>query len=178
MELGKLHHIYLIVAADENMGIGKDGKMPWDLKEEMKYFTETTTKTDDSTRQNMVLMGRTTWEAIPENYRPLKNRVNVVLTMNPDYKAEGAKVMHSLDNALGSADSGIEKIFIIGGGYVFKEFINDERLDGIYLTRINGDFECDTFFPEIPDHFEDEVKLGGAEEDNISYEFLYYGRKD
>lgn len=178
MLLEKLHKIYLIVATDEHMGIGKDGKMPWNLKNEMKHFTETTTKVDDSTKQNVVIMGRGTWESIPENHRPLKDRINVILTMNPDYKAEGAKVMHSLDNALGSADSSIEKIFIIGGGYVFKEFINDERLDGIFLTRINGDFECDTFFPEIPEDFEDEVKLGGAEEDNISYEFLYYGRKE
>lgn len=125
----------------------------------------------------MVIMGRGTWEAIPENHRPLKGRVNIVLTMNPDYKAEGASVFHSLDNAISSADTSIENIFIIGGGQIFKEFIGDERLDGIYLTRINGDFSCDTFLPDIPEEFGDPKSLGGAEEDDIRFEYLLYERQ-
>lgn len=173
----KLHKIYFVVAADENMGIGKDGHMPWKLRNEMAYFTETTTKTSDPLKKNMVIMGRGTWESVPENHRPLKDRVNVVLTMNPDYKAEGAAVFHSIDNAIRSAGSNVENIYIIGGGQIFKEFIGDERLDGIYITKINGDFSCDTFFPDIPEGFGEPKSLGGAEEDDVRFEYLLYERQ-
>ena len=172
------HDIYIIVATDENLGIGKDGKMPWHLKEELKYFANVTTKTENPDNQNMVIMGRTTWESIPVQHRPLKNRKNVVLTRNPDYVADGAEIFHSLEDAIASADYSTEKIFIIGGAQVFKEVMNGPDLDGIYLTRIEGEFECDTFFPEIPEEFGEPASLGGVEEDAISYQYLFYKKND
>ena len=171
------HKLYIIVAVDEEMGIGKNGEMPWHLSEEIKYFQKVTTHTDDPNKENMVIMGRTTWESIPEKFRPLKDRRNAVLTRNPEYKAEGAEVFHSLDEAMESPDEGIESIFVIGGGKVYAEAIRHKKLDGIYLTKIHQIFDCDTFFPEIPDAFGEPVSLGGVEEDNIKYEYLFYTRK-
>lgn len=171
--------IYIIVAVDENFGIGKDGKMPWDLKDEIKYFQDITTKTNDPNKQNMVIMGRTTWESIPEKHRPLKNRHNLVLTRDPYYVAEGAKIFHSLNESLIYArgfDSA-EKVFVIGGAQVFKEIMARPDLDGVYLTRIHKTYDCDTFFPEISEKFGEPVKLGGTEEDDISYEYLFYEKK-
>lgn len=166
--------IYIIVAADENMGIGKNGKLPWHLKHELKYFQDVTTKTKDPDKQNMVLMGRTTWESIPSKHRPLKGRRNVVLTRNPDYEAVGAETIHSLDEALNAADDSIEKIFVIGGAQVFKEMMGRSDLAGIYLTQIHEEYDCDTFFPEIPEEFGEPVNLGGEEEDDVSYNYLFY----
>ncbi len=171
------HNLYIIVAVDEEMGIGKDGKMPWNFKSELKYFQDVTSKTEDPEKQNMVVMGRTTWESIPKKYRPLKGRKNVVLTRNPEYSAEGADVHHSLDDAVQSADENIENIFVIGGGKVYAEAINHKKLEGIYLTKIHHTFDCDTFFPEIPDAFGEPVSLGGVEEDEIKYNYLFYKRQ-
>ncbi len=168
--------IYIIVATDENLGIGKNGKMPWNLKDELKYFQKVTTKTTNSDKQNMVIMGRTTWESIPEQHRPLKNRKNVVLTRNTNFKVDGANVINSMDDAIASADDTIENIFIIGGASVYKQAIDSIDLDGIYLTQIHKEYECDTFFPEIPNNFKKPISLGGVEEDEVSYEYLFYGR--
>lgn len=168
--------IYIIVAVDDEMGIGKNGKLPWHLKNELKYFADVTTKVSDPAMKNMVIMGRNTWESIPENHRPLKGRLNVVLTRNSDYSAEDAEVFDSLDAAIDSADSSIETIFIIGGAQVIKQVMSRPDLAGIYLTQIRGTFDCDTFFPEIPTEFGDPVSLGGAEEDGAAYEYLFYSK--
>ena len=78
--------INLIVAAcGKSMGIGLNGELPWRLKSEMKYFAETTTKTKDSDKINAVIMGRKTWESIPAKFRPLKNRLNVILSRQENY---------------------------------------------------------------------------------------------
>ncbi|MDA1060209.1 MAG: dihydrofolate reductase [bacterium] len=145
--------IYIIVAVDENNGIGKNGTLPWHFSKEMKYFKKATLHTEDPDKQNMVVMGRKTWESIDTQYRPLKNRKNIVLTHDPDYKAEGAIIAQSLEEAFDLADEEIEKIFIIGGGKVFKDSLKHPKLLGIYLTRIQSEYDCDTFFPEIPDKF-------------------------
>ena len=171
------HPIYIIVAADENFGIGKDGKLPWHLKDELKYFKDVTTKTDDHTKQNMVVMGRTTWESIPPEHRPLPNRRNVVLSRNTEYEAVGAETIHTLEGGLLVADNTIEKIFVIGGAQVFKSMMERDDLTGIYLTQIHDEYDCDTFFPEIPESFGEPANLGGVENDEVNYNYLYYGSK-
>lgn len=168
------HPIYMIVAADEHHGIGKAGHLPWKLRKEYKYFRDTTRKTDDTTKQNMVIMGHKTWDSLEPEFRPLPNRRNVVLTRHAGLTAEGAEVCTSMDEALALADDNIEKIFVLGGGQIFKEFINDPRLTGVFLTKVHKTFDCDTFFPEIPSTFKEPRKLGSDEENGISYDFLLY----
>lgn len=174
------HNLYIIVAADQKLGIGKDGKMPWHLKNDLKYFQDVTTKTQDPEKQNMVLMGRTTWESIPEKYRPLPDRKNVVLTRDSKYEAEGADIYHSMEEALHAADDNIENIFIIGGGKVFSEIMTFPQLDGIYLTQIHETFDCDTFFPVIPERFGEGENLGNDsdQEEGVEYNYLLYSRQD
>ncbi len=168
------HPIYMIVAVDEKHGIGKEGHLPWKLRKEYKYFRDTTRKTDDPSKQNMVVMGHKTWDSLEPEFRPLPNRRNVVLTRHVGLKAEGAEVSTSIDEALALADDKIEKIFVLGGGQIFKEFINDSRLTGVFLTKVHKTFACDTFFPEIPDSFKEPQKIGSDEENDISYDFLLY----
>lgn len=169
------HPIYMIVAVDEHHGIGKEGHLPWKLRKEYKYFRDTTRKTDDPNKQNMVIMGHRTWDSLEPEFRPLPNRRNVVLTRHPGLTAAGAEVCSSIDEAIALADDKIEKIFVLGGGQIFKEFINDPRLTGIYLTKVHKTFECDTFFPEIPARLGQPKKIGSDEENGISYDFLFFG---
>lgn len=168
--------IYIIVAADEQNGIGKNGNLPWRLKQEMRHFTSTTLKTDDPHKQNMLVMGLGTWNSLPVANRPLKNRRNIVLSTKPDFKLPEAETAGSIEEALSMADSGIENIFICGGGKVFEAFINRPDLDGIYFTRIHKNFDCDTFFPKIPTQFSKVTDLGQTTEDGIICDFLLYER--
>lgn len=170
----KNHEIYIIVAVDENNGIGKNNRLPWSFKKEMKYFTNRTTKTENPKKQNMVVFGQKTWESLPEKFRPLKNRKNVILTYNPDYKAEGAFIAGSFEEAFDLADENIERIYILGGGSVYKAMISNPRLTGIYQTKIHHVYDCDTFFPEIPKKFSRTEKLGSEKENEISFDFLLF----
>ena len=173
------HPIYIIVAVDEQNGIGKNGKLPWHFKGDMEFFRETTTKTSDPKKQNMVIMGRKTWQSIPEKFRPLKNRKNVILTRDPHFKLSETKshtspvICHSFDEAidLGLKDKNIENIFIIGGAQIFKEAIGYPELTGIYLTKIHKIFDCDTFFSEIPKYLKKEKHLKQNKESEIVYDF-------
>ena len=138
----------IIVAVDECFGIGRNNTLPWTLKEDMKYFKKITSTTIDPNKRNAVIMGRKTWESIPEKYRPLADRYNIVLTSDKNYVAEGAVVCETVGYALLQADKFlVETTFVIGGGEVYREFLNHPSLDKIYITYINRNFNCDTFFP-------------------------------
>ncbi len=168
--------IYLIAAADSKNGIGIKGKLPWKLKKDMAFFQKKTIKTSDTNKRNMILMGRTTWESIPEDRRPLQARKNTVLTHKKDYKAEGATVVNSIDDAVKEADERVETIYVIGGAKVYEQFIKRKDLTGIYLTKIEKEYKCDTFFPKIPPSF-GHKKIREAEEDGVRYSFLLYKKK-
>lgn len=170
------HEIYHIVAIDQEHGIGKDNDLVWNLPDDMKHFQEITQKTDDKERKNMVIMGRKTWESIPEKHRPLRNRANVVLSRDIGYKTEDAMVASSMDDAISLADEKIEKIFIIGGASIYKHSIDREDLTGLYITHIEKTYDCDTFYPKIPAHFINIKELGGVETDEINFKFFLYTR--
>jgi dihydrofolate reductase len=164
--------LYIIAAVDNNNGIGKDGKLPWHFKKEMAHFKNITMETSDPTKMNMVVMGRTTWESIPDTFRPLPGRLNVVLTRRDEYDAPGARVAHSFDDALKLADDSIEKIFAIGGMDIYTEAMERNDLSGIYLTRIDSEYGVDTYFPGIPGDFSNITPLGYESEDGVDMLFL------
>lgn len=169
----KNHPVYLIAACDEENGIGKNNRLPWHLGSDMQHFTKTTS-TATSGLRNAVIMGRTTWESIPENHKPLKARVNIVVTRQLNYHAKAAIVASSLEDALAKAHQHgeVETIFNIGGAQMYALGLANQCTDGIYLTRVHGKFDCDAFFPDIPKNFQEETLLGSVTEKKISLDFL------
>jgi dihydrofolate reductase len=131
----------LIAAVAANKVIGKDNKLVWSLPRDMKYFMETTSG-------HYVITGRKNFESIPEKFRPLPNRTNIIVTRQPGYKAQGAIIAHSLEEALQRAKSGGEsEVFIIGGGEIYRQSIG--LADRIYITEVKGIFSGDTYFPDF-----------------------------
>ena len=107
--------VSLIVAMDRNRGIGRDNDLMWHLPNDMRFFKETT-------ENQIVVMGRKNYDSIPEKYRPLPKRENVILTRNMAFQAKDCQVFNSLSNAISNFAEGNErKVFIIGGGEIFRE---------------------------------------------------------
>ena len=135
--------IKLIVAASENNVIGIKNDLPWHLPDDMNYFKKTT-------MNSVVIMGKNNYLSIPEKFRPLKNRVNIVLTKNPHFFAKNCLIAHSVEKAIELAKlENKDNIFIIGGGKVYQYALEKNLVDLIYLTRIHANIQGDTFFPKI-----------------------------
>ena len=150
-----------VVAVDEHRGIGKDGDLPWRIPADMAHFKSLTI----GTGSNAVIMGRTTWESIPERFRPLKDRRNIVLSRRGLEVPAGVMVAGSLAEALELAEDA-EQVFAIGGAQVYAESMGHPKFETLYITRVDGTFECDTFFPDWKDDFRyaevlDEGESGG-----------------
>ena len=148
--------VHLIVAMDEKRGIGKEGRLPWHVPEDLKYFRKKTTATAGPEGRNAVLMGRKTWDSIPEKYRPLPGRVNVVLSREQRQALPpGVISAASFDEAFSTLNSdNIENIFVIGGAEIFRSALAWPFLQTVHITQIPGDFACDVTFPPIPEEFE------------------------
>ena len=135
-----------IVAAlsQKNRALGKNGELIFTIPEDMSRFKKLT---DD----HPVIMGRKTWESLPEKFRPLPNRTNIVITRDMDYNAIGAYVVTSMEHALTLAKTreGAEEIWIIGGGEIYA--IGLPFADRLYLTLVNEEKDADSFFPEFSD---------------------------
>ncbi|MEF2967238.1 dihydrofolate reductase [Paenibacillus sp. M1] len=159
--------ITLIWAMARGGVIGKDNKLPWRLPADLKFFKEQTTG-------KTMLMGRKTWESMGS--RPLPNRRSVVLTADHAYAAEGAEIVHSVEEGLKYAEQG--ELMVIGGSGVFRHFL--PFADRLLVTRIDEDIEGDVFFPHF-DWSEFELvteKQGIRDEKNpYDYRFLTYNRR-
>lgn len=144
--------IIAIVAYDKNRVIGKGNEIPWRLPEDLKLFKKHTT-------DHAVIMGRKTWESIPEKYRPLPNRTNIVLTSawhpnGPSSEAIlGPYFTNDWDIALEIAERcrPNKDIFVIGGASIYEHAINqaDVKVDRILASLVDGEYEGDVFFPEL-----------------------------
>lgn len=159
--------ITLIWAMSKNGAIGRDNQLPWRLPADLKFFKEQTTG-------KTMAMGRKTWESMGS--KPLPNRRSVVLTADHAYRAEGAEIVHSVEEALEFAEG--EELMVIGGAGVFSHFL--PYADKLLVTKIDEDVEGDVFFP----HFEwSEFRLvqekeGIRDEKNpYRYRFLTYERQ-
>ena len=135
--------VSLIAAVPANGAIGKDNKLIWDLPKDMKFFM-------DSTMNHNIIMGRKNFESIPKKYRPLRNRTNIIVTRNTNYKAENCHVTHSIQAAIDIANQNNEsECFIIGGGEIYRQSLEIGVVDRMYITHIKTSFEGDTFFPKV-----------------------------
>jgi len=121
---------------DANRVIGHENRLPWHLPADLKHFRRIT-------MGKPVLMGRKTWESIG---RSLPGRINIVITRTAGYTAEGCIVVHSVDEALVAAQ-GHDELVVIGGEQLYRQVL--PAADTLYLTRVEGDFPGDTFFPEL-----------------------------
>ncbi|CAM0877509.1 unnamed protein product [Alopecurus aequalis] len=182
----KLQRNYqVVVAATRDMGIGKDGVLPWKLPCDLKFFKELTLTTSDPAKKNAVIMGRRTWESIPLKLRPLPGRLNVILTRSGSFDfatAENVVICGSMNSALELLASttyclSIEKVFIIGGGQILRESLNGPACEAIHLTDIQSDIECDTFIPPVDfSVFQPWCSSLPVVESNIRHSFVTYVR--
>lgn len=168
-----------MVAADLNSGIGKNGQLPWKLPGDLKYFKELTCNVRSSELRNAVIMGRKTWESIPDKFRPLSNRINVILTRAFDYELpKDVLKASSLDDALEKLQSfPVDKCFVIGGGEVYREALLHPACDRVYLTEVKSIFDCDTVFPEFGDRFTEISSSNAIEDGGISYCFKVFHKR-
>ena len=132
--------ISLIVAMDENRGIGKDNHIPWHLADDLKRFKRLS-------MGHPIIMGRKTYKSIG---RPLPGRTSIVITRNPNYRTNSTQgqiqIARSLKEALKIAEAeGDNEVFVIGGAEIFEQAL--PLAERIYLTRVHTSLDCDTFFP-------------------------------
>lgn len=156
--------INMIAAVGKNLELGKGNDLIWHFKEDMAFFKETT-------MGSSVIMGRKTFESLP---KVLPRRKNIVITTREDYKADGAYVVHSIDEALKEADS--ESVFIIGGGDIYKQFL--PLADKLYLTEIEANCsDADTYFPNFKkENYEREI-LASYYDGDIHFSHICYTKK-
>jgi dihydrofolate reductase len=130
--------ISFVVAAGTNNVIGKNGKLPWNLPNDLRYFKNVTWAMP-------VIMGRKSFESLG---KPLAGRKNIIITRQKNYHPEGAVAVQSLKDALFVANEmDVKEVFVIGGGEIFK--MAWEKANRIYLTRVKMEMEGDTYFPAI-----------------------------
>ncbi|MBX2955056.1 MAG: dihydrofolate reductase [Cyclobacteriaceae bacterium] len=156
--------ISLIAALTENRVIGKNNDLPWHLPDDMKYFMQTT-------KGHPVIMGRKNYDSIPEKFRPLPNRTNIVVTRQRDFVADGCIVVHSLEEALDEATNIVtDEIFIIGGAEIYRQGL--PKANKLYLTEILATLDGDTYFPEFDTRSWKEVsRLHHPADDRHRYPF-------
>ena len=161
----------LIVALDERRGIGKEGTLPWRLRGDLQHFRATTLANPGF--QNVVLMGRKTWESLPAKVRPLPGRFNLILSRTLHLEGRGYQTVESLEEAwrVALALPKVKTVFVIGGTSLYELALKDPRLERCYLTRVKGDFESDTFFPPLPSFLELTYESPSFSEKGVVYNF-------
>lgn len=165
-----MERIAIIAAIGKNRELGKSGKLLWHLPDDMRRFK-------DLTMGHPVIMGRKTWESLPEKFRPLPGRTNVVVTRQDGYKAKGAIVAGSFEaaRAVAACVSGADEIFIIGGGELYTAAL--PVTDRLYLTLIEDDKEGDTFFPPYEKEFTKIISEEAREWNGLRYRCVDFERK-
>ena len=136
--------IKLIVAKCINNGIGFQNKIPWYHKEDLKLFKQLTTNNGN----NAILMGRKTFESIPNS--PLPNRQNIVISKTLEDSNKDISIFSTIQNGINYARvKKYEELWIIGGSSIYEYCMQESIADALYITEINKEYTCDTFFPKI-----------------------------
>ncbi len=152
--------ISAIAAIGENRELGKNNRLLWHIPEDLKRFKVLTLG-------HPIIMGRKTYESIG---RPLPQRINIIITRNPDFKAQGCIVVGSIEEAIAKAKEHDQKeIFIIGGGEIYKQAL--PLIDKLYLTVVKGSFEADVFFPDYSE-FSKIIKQENGKFENYAISYI------
>jgi dihydrofolate reductase len=155
----------IIVARDKHSGIGIQNALPWHLPEDLSHFKKTTSG-------HAILMGRKTFESIG---RPLPNRRNIVITRNPDWKADGIEICHSLEEAKALVKE--QTAYIIGGAEIYRQAL--DLANKMIITEIDQTFECDAFFPTFSnDAWRETERDAHVSASGIPYAYVTYTKKN
>lgn len=161
--------ISIIVAVADDYGIGRNNQLLWHISDDLKRFKLITSG-------HTVVMGKNTFLSLP--VRPLPKRKNIVITDIPGEKFDGCETVYSIAEAIEKMDATSEN-FIMGGASIYRQFFYLARK--LYITRVYGVFEADTFFPEIsPDEWEllEESEKKTDANNSLHYKFLTYSKKE
>ncbi|XP_053321658.1 dihydrofolate reductase-like [Spea bombifrons] len=182
--------IKLIAAACNNMGIGRNGCLPWNLPKEYKYFIDKITSVTQPGKKNLIVLGRFSFESFDERYLPLPNCIIALLSRKEStLPPHASHICRDEEDVLKLASTPplcneVETIWILGGAEYYKTMMQHPWCDEIYLTRVQADFECDTFFPEVNqeiyklmENFPG-VPSEVQEENGLSYVFQVYKRAE
>ena len=149
---------------------GKSAKeqIPWNLPQDMKYFRE-------KTKDHIVIMGKTTFESMDS--KPLKNRINIVLTHKKENTSKDVHFCNDLPECLSLCSELVEKgaeseVFVIGGAKIYSLFLN--LADKLYLTLIEGEFQGDVYFPDYNNQFTQATTSEKHRDGNLSYQFVEF----
>lgn len=156
-----------IAAVSKNRVIGNKGELPWSLPEDLKYFKA-------KTLNRPIIMGRKTYESLG---RPLPKRLNVVISRDPNYKAEGCHTFTNVESAIAFCKTQAEwgsEIFIVGGGEIYKQTL--PIADRLYLTLIDKEFSGDAGYPDWKQNFA-LVSEDPRTENGINYSFCVFDKK-
>ncbi len=162
--------ISLIVAYADNRVIGKDNQLPWHLPEDLKHFKAVTLG-------KPIIMGRKTWESLG---RPLPKRMNIVITRNDNYQAEGATVVDSLETAIAVAifqaqRDGVNEVMVIGGATIYQQAL--DIVDRLYITQVHLNPDGDAYFPElVEDEWQVTEHQACQAENGTAYSLVVYER--
>jgi dihydrofolate reductase len=158
----------LIASVARNGCIGSDNGLVWHEPIDQRHFRTTTWG-------HPVVMGRKTWQSLPERFRPLPGRRNVVVTRNAQFAAPGAECAGSLSDALALL-AGCAKVFVIGGAPLFAQAL--PLADELVLTEIDADLPGDTFFPSWPrEQFEEQSRQTAVSSQSLTFAIVHYRRK-
>ncbi len=152
----------LIVAVDKNWAIGKDNKIMWSIPADLKYFRETTLG-------NIIIMGKNTLESFPQG-KPLKDRVNIVITRDRDYQVEGAIVVHNIDEALVEIGKHKGEAYVVGGESIYRAML--PLCDEALVTKINHAYDADSYFPNLDE--DREWIMTKISEEQTCFDLEYY----
>ncbi|MBC8501328.1 MAG: dihydrofolate reductase [DPANN group archaeon] len=166
-----MSEVIIIVAVAENYVIGNKGKIPWHISEDFQHFKEIT-------MDFPCMMGDVTYESLPESFRPLPGRENVVLTFNKDYHPEGTTIFHDFEEALEYCKKKYDKVFITGGATIYR--IGMPHADKLMITRVHKEYEGDVFFPQVKkeEWVEVEREDHHSDKEDVDFSFVTYVRKN
>lgn len=159
--------ISIIVAVSEDLGIGNNNELLWHLPEDLRRFKKLT-------YGKTVIMGKKTWESLPK--KPLPGRKNIVLTDVPGESIDYSVTAYSINDALSKCEKG-EEIFVIGGGSIYRQFLN--IADRLYITHVHKKASADVYFPEIDRRVWKEIEkeeFKPEDKEGIPYTYIIYER--
>lgn len=162
----------LIAALDMNEGIGKDNKLAWRIRKEINYFKE-------KTIGSVIIMGRNTWESIPKKFRPLPDRINIVISCRKSEPESSEYRFTSIVDSLNFLKTNYlnKLVYVIGGEMIYSKVLEMDLIKHMYITKINKDYGCDIHFPMINQNKWKLKYIGTEEEDGVYMQFYRYSRR-